>query len=120
MVTLQDLIHHLEVGAGMKSFNRTLLWASSILAVLLVLGAYDLRAYRNFASQEAMDAAQVGRNLAQGRGYTTLFVRPLSIYLIEQHAQETRPENAGVMRDPALIRTNHPDLANPPVYPVIL
>src|SRR5689334_18668702 len=55
MVTLQDLIHHLEVGAGMTSFNRTMRWVTGSMAVVLVLVLYDLRACRNFATQEGMD-----------------------------------------------------------------
>jgi hypothetical protein len=121
MVTLQDLIHHLEVGAGMKSFNRFMRLVLGILGVLFVLGAYDLRAYRNFATQEAMDTAQLSRNLAQGRGYSTLFIRPLSIYLVGHRTHSQTPAAPGSSSaDPARLKGNHPDLANPPVYPLAL
>jgi hypothetical protein len=121
MVTLQDLIHHLEVGAGMQSFNRFFRWVGAIAGVLLLLMAYDLRAYRNLATQEAMDSAQLGRNLAEGRGYSTWFIRPLSLYLLQR---EYKPRNLSPVTsnaaDLALLKANHPDLANPPVYPLIL
>jgi 4-amino-4-deoxy-L-arabinose transferase-like glycosyltransferase len=121
MVTLQDLIHHLEVGAGMTSFNRTMRWVTGFMAVVLVLVAYDLRAYRNLATQEAMDTAQLGRNLAQGKGYSTLFVRPISIYLLQHRFEELKGTAAGTpSADAARIKGNHPDLANPPVYPMLL
>ena len=74
------------------------------------------------ATQEAMDAAQVARNIAQGKGYTTLFIRPFSIYLREK----AQSGDAGARRPPAQVadlgrlRGMHPDLANPPVYPVVL
>ena len=121
MVTLQDLIHHLEVGAGMKSFQRVFRWVAWIAGVLLLVCAYDLRAYRNFSTQEAMDSAQVAHNLAQGRGYSTLYVRPLSIYLLQQHFKD-RTKGAAVSSaaDTAQLKSNHPDVANPPVYPVLL
>jgi hypothetical protein len=44
-----------------------------------------LRAYRNLATQEAMDSAQLARNIAEGKGYTTLFIRPFSLYLVQSH-----------------------------------
>jgi len=70
---------------------------------------------------EAMDAAQLGRNLAEGRGYTTLFIRPLSMYLVKKRNQEVKAvPTVGEVADFSEIRTPHPDLANPPVYPVVL
>ena len=67
MVTLQDLIHHLEVGAGMRSINRTLRIVYCGLGLLILTAAYDLRAYRNLGTQEAMDSAQLGRTLPRAR-----------------------------------------------------
>ena len=100
----------------MRYLNRTVLFFVCALGVLVVLVGYDLRAFRNLSASEAMDSAQLARNLAQGKGYTTLFVRPLSVYLLAAHSRQTNA-NAG---DPAQLRTSHPDLANPPVYPVVL
>ena len=51
---------------------------------------YNWRAFKNMATQEAMDAAQLARNIAQGKGYTTLFIRPFSIYLVKKHNLERR------------------------------
>ena len=57
---------------------------------------YDWRCYRNMNTAEAMDSAQVARNLAEGHGFTTLFIRPLSLYLLEQHNEaKMRPGAAG-------------------------
>jgi hypothetical protein len=89
--------------------------------VLILVMAYDLRAYRNLSTQEAMDGAQLARNLAQGHGYTTLFVRPLSLYLVQNRHQQANEDAAGARRtDLAQLKGDHPDLANPPVYPVLL
>jgi len=108
---IQDIIHQLETGWGYRYLRIGL----SVLLVGLLLFLYDWRAFRNMATQEAMDAAQVGRNVAQGKGFTTLCVRPLSIYLVKH-----RNEQRGVTTDPAQIKGMHPDLANPPVYPLLL
>ncbi len=103
---LQSFLHRLQTGAGARVFQA--------LFVLIVIGAagavYDLAGFRNFSNREAMDMAQLGRNLAEGQGYSTLQVRPLSVYLLQNHRPDKSPMLAGA----------HPDLANPPVYPVLL
>ncbi len=111
---LQDVLHKLEVGGGMRYFRVGL----AALGVVLLIVGYNWRAYRNLATPEAMDAAQLARNIAQGKGYTTLFVRPFSMFLVKQHNLEKQgPPEVGKVADLAEIRGMHPDLANPPVYP---
>jgi hypothetical protein len=107
-----------EVGAGSR-YLRFLVLGLAVVSLALV---YNLRAYRNFAAQEAMDSAQLARNIADGKGYTTLFIRPFSLYLVQSH-NEAKPAAAPATTnlDFAQIKFNpHPDLANPPVYPVVL
>ena len=95
---LQSFIHRLEVGGGIRYFRIGIL----VLTLLLLLGAYNWRAFRNMSCQEAMDAAQLARNIAEGKGYSTLFVRPFSVYLLKQHAQEIpNPFAEGQVADPA-------------------
>src|SRR5467141_528293 len=117
MLLPQDVIHKLVAGGGSRVFRSGLVVLTLVGAIFL----YDWRAFRNLGSQEAMDAAQLGRNLAQGKGYTTLFVRPFSIYLLKRRAQEKeRVSPSAGSADPAQLKGMHPDLANPPVYPVVL
>lgn len=68
-----------------------------------------------------MDAAQLARNISQGKGYTTLFVRPFSIYLVKKHyvSKHGLPP-IGQSADTARLSGDHPDLANAPVYPLVL
>ena len=108
MPFLQDFIHKLEVGGG-RGFTR---YGLIILGVLFSLVVYNWRSYRNLSTQEAMDTAQLARNIADGKGYTTLFIRPFSMYLLKRHAPEAT--------DPTHLKSTHPDLANPPVYPILL
>lgn len=117
MLWLQDFIHKLSVGPGLRYFKIGLI----TLGVLLLFFGYNWRWYRNFSTQEAMDAAQVARNLAEGRGFSTQFIRPLSIYLLKQrHEQRFGPALSGPAADPAQLKQPHPDLANPPVWPCVL
>ena len=114
---IQMLIHKLEVGAGSR-YLRIIALALGVVALALF---YDVRAYRNLAAPEAMDAAQLARTISQGNGYTTLFLRPFSLYLVQNHNQSRTPFTlTNAASDFAQIKTAHPDLANPPVYPLLL
>ena len=106
MPSIQELIHTLELGAGARYLRLLAL----LLGVVTVAVIYDLREFQNFRSEEAMDNAQLARNIAEGRGYTTRCVRPLSMGMLIKHRTD---------RDP-LIKTEHPDLVNPPLYPALL
>ena len=117
MSLLQDLIHKIEVGGGMRFVKIGL----ALMALVGITAFCNLRSFRNMSTQEAMDAAQLGRNLAQGKGYTTLFVRPFSMYLIQKHNwQKPAAAEPGNLPDRARIKERHPDIANPPVYPLVL
>src|SRR5205814_8022127 len=79
------------------------------LAFAALAAVYDVRQYKNFANPEAMDSGQIARQIAAGKGFSTKFVRPLSINLIQKHQGETaKPLNGP-----------HPDLANAPVFPLL-
>lgn len=117
VTNIQAIIHKLEFGLG----PRILRVAMLVLAVISVAGLYDLRGYKSFATQQAMDQAQLARNLSEGKGYSTLFIRPFSLFLVQRHNQSKLAGGlASAGTDFALIATNHPDLANPPVYPLLL
>ena len=115
---VQNLVHAAEVGGGSR-------WLRFVLLAVALFGLaffYDLRAYRGLVSPEAMDAAQVARNLGEGRGFSTDFIRPFSLFLVQKHNRAAHPGQAlsTNLVDFALIRGAHPDLANPPVYPLVL
>ncbi len=106
MPSIQELIHTLELGAGARYLRLVAL----LLGVMTIAVIYDLREFQNFRSEEAMDNAQLARNISEGRGFTTRCVRPFSMGLIMKHR---------VDRDP-LIKGEHPDLVNPPLYPALV
>src|SRR4051812_28293226 len=110
LTLLQGLIHKLEGTQGL----RTLKLLIFVLGCASLLIAYDVRCARNMNAPTAMDAAQLARNIAQGRGYTTDCIRPLSIYLIKKQNHDASD------KDPARLNRNHPDISNPPVYPIVL
>lgn len=115
---IQNWIHRIEEGGGLRVLKYGLL---ALFGFGLLVG-YNLRGFKNMANPEAMDAAQLARNLATHRGYNTLFIRPFSLYLVERaDAEKNGPASVGDTRDRSRIReVMHPDLANPPVYPLML
>ncbi len=116
MDLLQRTIYRLEEGGGIRYMRVALV----ILGTLLIATSYNWRLWQNFGTQEAMDSAQLARNIATGQGYTTQFIRPLSMYLVQKSQGGVVPIQTDGKADPLRIRGAHPDLANPPVYPVVL
>ena len=116
MPSVQDFIHKFEQGSGRGS---RIVFVVLVVAILIL--GYNWRCFRNMGTQEAMDSAQVAHNLAQGRGFTTQFIRPLSVYLIKRHnADRIQATDEDPRPDYAQLKVMHPDLANPPVYPLVL
>jgi len=112
---IQFFIHKMESGAGAR-----IIWTvAAIAAVVGLTVMYDFRAYHNFNNQEAMDSAQVARNLAEGHGFTTEFIRPFSLYLVQKHNQGKTASGTNDV-DAACVNGFHPDLANAPLYPALL
>ncbi|MEN9678847.1 MAG: hypothetical protein RIS76_4743 [Verrucomicrobiota bacterium] len=107
---IQTLVHFLELGAGQVWLRRLV----AVVCVVLLAVIYQTTEARNFAAPDAMDAAQLGRNLAEGRGFTTGFIRPLSLHLLQDRALERGGDPQAILTAP------HPDLENPPVYPLLL
>ncbi len=102
---IQDTVHSLDIGVGQRVVRGVLL-AVALVAILLV---YSGNQFSGLKYPEAMDQAQLGRNLVRGDGYTTQFIRPLSMW---QELNCPRWRNAMLDR--------HPDLMNPPAYPVLV
>lgn len=69
------------------------------LAALFVYLVYAGAHARELADPNAMDYAQIARHLARGEGFTTSFIRPLSL----AHVQNI---------------SHHPDLSYPPLHPL--
>ncbi len=104
-VKVQSGVYAVEVGRG----KRVVLW---ILAALVAVGlslVYTALQFRGLERAEAMDMAQLARNIARGEGFTTYVIRPLSLWQMKEHSptHETRIEQ-------------HPDIYNPPLYPLVL
>lgn len=102
---VQKAVWAIDLGVG-----RRLIFcgAAVVLAVGLSL-LYASQQFRGLERGEAMDMAQLARNIAHGQGFTTYVIRPLSLWQLETHASDHLPR-----------LMNHPDLYNPPLYPLAL
>ena len=113
---MQKIIHLIDV-VGASRFLRYVL---VFLCVTLLALIYDLNGYKNQTTQEGMDAAQLARNLATGKGYTTQFIRPFSLFLLQRTAGQTTGSTTNQNAGAALLHAPVPDISNPPLYPLAL
>ena len=113
---LQRLIHLIDA-AGASRFARYVL---GFLCVTLLALVYDLNGYQNLTTQEAMDATQLGRNLATGKGFTTQFIRPCGLFLLQRAAAEKTGGDTNRPAAAAILQGAVPDISNPPLYPAVL
>ncbi|WP_448577116.1 ArnT family glycosyltransferase [Thermosphaera sp.] len=102
---IQDLVYNLDVGVGLRIVQVGL----ALLTVLLILLLFTATQFRGLDSPEAMDYAQLGRNLLVHKRFVTQNIRPLSLAHFRQRTGQVR---AQVER--------HPDVFHPPLYPALL
>src|SRR5437899_1990929 len=76
---LQDFIYQLDIGVGVKILKVLLF----LLLTLFLMLLYTSTQYTGLMEPEAMDMAQVGRNLARGKGFTTNVIRPYSLWYLQ-------------------------------------
>ncbi|MEX1010185.1 MAG: hypothetical protein WEC72_02455, partial [Chthoniobacterales bacterium] len=74
---LQSFLHGFEQG-------RAAAWVRRLIVVTLLgllATMWFVFKFNGFAVPEAMDQAQIGRQIASGQGFTTLYARPLAMHL---------------------------------------
>ncbi|HQC41922.1 MAG TPA: hypothetical protein PLV91_00430 [Verrucomicrobiota bacterium] len=104
MKTAQELVNVLDGEGATRWWRRVILF----LLVGSFFSFYGLREYKNLSNPEAMDMAQLARNISLGRGYVTDYLRISSLAIVKE-------ETGGDAKI-----GNHPDIVNPPLYPVLL
>jgi hypothetical protein len=133
--SVQDLVYNIDVGVGLRLVQFGLY---SLFVVIIIL-IYTATQFRAFNEPEAMEYAQLARNMSRSEGMTTQVVRPATIrFLIENEKLVSartpedveRDKDAADMDDEAAAVPeieeghpqvmSHPDIIHPPVYPSIL
>lgn len=97
---VQWWLHNIEQGRLAKWTLRILVATS--LTTLTVF--WLVAKFNGFAVPEAMDQAQIGRQIASGQGFTTLYARPLAL---------------GVLAQEGRLRTPLPEVSNAPLGPLV-
>ena len=102
---IQDIVYNVDVGIGLRLIKLGLY----LLFLLSIMVLYTATQFRGLKDAEAMDMAQLGRNLMQQGKLVTQFIRPASMWYLIEHAKQQNPQ----MRQ-------HPDILHPPLYPALL
>lgn len=103
--TLQSFLHQLESG-------KYAVYVKAVLFAVLIGGLTLLYLFIQFAgldSVAAMDQAQISRNIASGKGFTTNYIRPIAIWQLRD------AKKAGEVVDV----TQFPDFFQSPLSPVV-
>ena len=72
---VQRTVHALETGGATVWIRRALV----VLLILTLALIYMLKEFRGLATSQAMDQAQIARNIASGQFWKTDFVRPRAV-----------------------------------------
>lgn len=102
---IQDIVYNVDVGIGLRLIKLGLY----LLVMFSVMVIYTATQFRGLKDAEAMDLAQVGRNLMMQGRFVTQCIRPASMWYLIEHTQKNDP----------LVR-QHPDILHPPLYPALL
>ncbi len=102
---VQRGVWEIDLGRGKK----VSVWVLIVLVAVSLSLVYTAGQFRGLEKREAIELAQLARNLARGEGFTTYVIRPLSLWHLKTHGPD---------KNPRLV--NHPDLVNPPLYPLVL
>ncbi len=113
---IQQLLHAIEQGSPAAWLRRLL-----IAALVLAISAVGLLVkFNGFFIPEAMDQAQIGRQIATGQGFTTLHARPLSLFLmlartgkIDHPLPEVSQAPLGPLINAAVLKINGTDTQLP-------
>src|SRR6478609_1227081 len=104
MKSPQEFIHWLEQGRGARWLGRLLL----VLGALLLTVVYSWRQFHGIPTEYVMQQAVLGRQLAQGEGFTTLVNYPQTYAVMRAH---------GVPFDE---KKPYPELYHAPLYSLTL
>lgn len=103
--SLHDVVYSIDTGTGLKII-RIALYTLFLVILMLV---YTATQFRGLKSAEAMELAQIGRNITIQGGIQTKCVRPLTMWKMSQVTPDEKPR---IM--------NHPDILHAPAYPFLL
>jgi len=102
---IQDLVYNVDVGIGVQLIKISLF----ILSILALMSLYTASEFWGLKDVEAMDQAQVGRQLMDEGTFSTKYIRPAAVWMLTTNGMDARS-----------IMLSQPDIVNPPLYPWVL
>ena len=106
-VNIQNFLHAFDQGRAGVWIRRLIV---VVLMSLIAVMWFGFK-FNGFSVPEAMDQAQIGRQLANGQGFSTLYVRPLAMHLgfartgrIDSPMRETSQAPLGPLINAVLFR----------------
>ncbi|HJT82780.1 MAG TPA: glycosyltransferase family 39 protein [Chthoniobacterales bacterium] len=84
---VQRAVHAMEAGGLAVWIRRGL-----VVVVLFAVAGYYMWNFRGLATSQAMDQAQIGREIASGHGWSTNFARPLAVGQLEAHGRNVKTD----------------------------
>lgn len=110
----QTLVYEIDQGRGLRIVRGVMI----TLLVLGLMGGYTYREFQGLRHREAMDQAQVARNISLGRGFQTGVIRPLALWQARTHSERQSGQRISREAFTNLALYQRETLA-PPVYPVM-
>ena len=105
---IQELVHRIEEGRWVKWVKLTfLLSVMTALFVGFVLDPWSWGLYKGFNHPKAMEQAQIAREIARGKGFSTLMVRPLAYSQLKLNIGSISPDKV-------------PDTYHAPLWPITI
>jgi len=102
---VQDLIYNVDVGLG----GLIIKGALYVFMALTIMSLYWLSEFWGLKHAEAMDQAQIARQLMDEGSFSTKYIRPAALWIFEKNGDDTRA-----------LMLQQPDIVHPPVYPWVL
>ena len=104
-VKVQDLVYNVEVGLGLRIVQGVLY--AFLIGILMV--GFTAKRFAGLKDAEAMDQAQLARNLMEKHQLVTQNIRPASMWYLIENSRQHAPQ-----------MEQHPDIVNEPLYPALL
>jgi hypothetical protein len=83
---IQTTVHSLETGDLARWLWRTVF----VVAAIGLSAFYLISEFRGLPVSQAMDQAQIGREILRGHGWQTKFIRPLAIGELRRHGKDVK------------------------------
>lgn len=81
---VQSAVHALEQGR----FAPIIKGAMFVFLIIVLTLLYLFVQFRGLATVTAMDQAQIARNIADGKGFSTRYIRPLAVWQLQENGKE--------------------------------